>query len=92
MDLAGWIREGDQAACNGMVIEGDQLCVSQRRAYAFEGALLVCQRKCSIAEVFVRRRLTNGPPAVLHGMKTCSPFNATAASSAAWVLLGPFLA
>lgn len=70
MDLVGWIREGDRAACDGMVIEGDQFCTSHGRAYAFEGARLVCQKKCVIAEGFARRTLTNGRHAVLHGMKT----------------------
>lgn len=70
MDLIGWIREGDRAACDGLVIDGDQLCTSHGRAYAYEGARLVCQRKCVIAEGFARRTLTNGRHAVLHGMKT----------------------
>jgi uncharacterized Zn-binding protein involved in type VI secretion len=70
MELVGWIREGDRAACDGMVMEGDQRCTSRGRAYAFEGARLVCQKKCVIAEGFVRRTLTNGRHAVLHGMKT----------------------
>lgn len=70
MDIVGWIREGDRAACDGMVIEGDQACTSHGRAYAFEGARLVCQKKCVIAEGFARRTLTNRRHAVIHGMKT----------------------
>jgi len=69
-DLVGWIREGDQAACDGLVIEGDQLCTSHGRPYAFEGARLICRKNCVIAEGYARRRLTNGRNAVLHGMKT----------------------
>jgi uncharacterized Zn-binding protein involved in type VI secretion len=70
MRLIGWIREGDRAACDGLVIEGDQRCTSDGRAYAFEGAHMVCRNKCVIAEGFTRRTLTNGRKAVIHGMKT----------------------
>lgn len=72
MERFRWIREGDRAACDGMVIEGDQSCTSHGRAYAFEGARLICQKKCVIAEGTTRRTLTHGRKAVLHGMKTSS--------------------
>lgn len=70
MERFRWIREGDRAACDGMVIEGDQSCTAHERAYAFEGARLICQRKCVIAEGTADRTLTHGRKAVLHGMKT----------------------
>lgn len=72
MEIIGWIREGDRAACGGLVVEGDQFCTSHGRPYAFQGAKLVCMKKCVIAEGFVRRTLTNRRHAVIHGMKTSS--------------------
>jgi uncharacterized Zn-binding protein involved in type VI secretion len=70
MEIVGWIREGDRAACDGMVLEGTPFCSSHGRSYAFEGARLICQKKCVIAEGFTRRTLPNGRHAVIHGMKT----------------------
>jgi uncharacterized Zn-binding protein involved in type VI secretion len=70
MEIIGWIREGDRAACGGLVVEGDQSCISHGRPYSFQGAHLACKKKCSIAEGFVRCTLTNGRSAVIHGMKT----------------------
>lgn len=70
MKIIGWIREGDRAACGGLVIEGDQRCNSHGRPYAYEGARLVCTKKCTISEGFTRRTLTNGRRAVIHGTKT----------------------
>lgn len=70
MRIIGWIREGDRAACDGLVIEGDQRCTSNGRPYSFEGARMICAKKCVIAEGFPRRTLTNGRHAVIHGMKT----------------------
>jgi uncharacterized Zn-binding protein involved in type VI secretion len=70
MRIIGWIREGDRAACGGLVVEGDPLCRSDGRAYSFEGARIDCPTKCVIAEGFQRRTLTNRRHAVIHGMKT----------------------
>lgn len=70
MRIIGWIREGDRAACGGQVVEGDQLCRSRGRPYSFQGAKLACAKKCTIAEGFMRRTLTNRRYAVIHGMKT----------------------
>lgn len=70
MKIIGWIREGDRAACDGLVIEGVKSCISHGRPFTFEGARLVCQKKCVIAEGFALRTLPNGHHAVIHGMKT----------------------
>lgn len=70
MERVMWIREGDRAACGGMVIEGDEDCTSHGLAHAFEGARLICKKRCVIAEGVSRPMLTNGRKAVVHGMKT----------------------
>jgi len=70
MKIIGWVREGDKAACGGLVAEGDPLCRSHGRAYAFQGAQMACNKKCSIAEGFSRRTLMSRRASVIHGMKT----------------------
>lgn len=71
MNIIGWIREGDKAACGGTVVEGDQTCISRGRAYSFQGAHMACRKKnCVIAEGFVRSTLNNGRSQVIHGMMT----------------------
>ena len=70
MDIVGWIREGDKAACGGTVVEGDQTCKSYGRAYAFQGARMACRKNCVIAEGFGRSTLTNGRSRAIHGMVT----------------------
>lgn len=70
MEIVGWIRVGDKAACGGTVVEGDETCISYGRAYAFQGAHLACQKGCVIADGFIRAVLTNGRSQVIHGMMT----------------------
>lgn len=70
MDIIGWIREGDQAACGGTVAQGDPHCMSMGKAYSFEGARMACPKNCVIAEGFARSTLPNGRSRVFHGMKT----------------------
>lgn len=70
MEIIGWIRYGDKAACGGTVVEGDLTCISHGRAYAFQGARMACQKNCVIANGFIRSTLTNGRPQVIHGMVT----------------------
>lgn len=70
MKIIGWIREGDKAACGGLVMEGDPFCNGQGRADAFQGARMACKKNCTIAEGFVGRTLTNRRHAVIHGMQT----------------------
>lgn len=70
MNIIGWIREGDKAACGGTVVEGDLTCTSHGRAYSFQGAHMACRKNCVIAEGFIRSTLTNGRSQVIHGMVT----------------------
>lgn len=69
MEIIGWIRQNDKAACGGTVAEGDSFCLSHGRPYSFRGARMACQKKCVIAEGFTRSSL-NGRNQVIHGMKT----------------------
>jgi uncharacterized Zn-binding protein involved in type VI secretion len=70
MEIIGWIRQGDKAACGGLVAEGDQFCISHGMPYAFEGARMACKKNCVIAEGLQHSILTNGRAQVTHGMKT----------------------
>jgi uncharacterized Zn-binding protein involved in type VI secretion len=70
MEIIGWIRQGDKAACGGLVAEGDQSCISDGRPYTFQGARLACKKNCVIAEGYAHSTLTNGRSQVIHGMKT----------------------
>lgn len=70
MEIIGYVRVGDEAACGGVVIEGDPICISDGRPYAFQGAKVTCAKNCVIAEGFIRSTLTNGRAQVIHGMKT----------------------
>lgn len=70
MDIIGWLRQGDKAACGGIVAEGDPFVTSMGRPYAFEGAKVACRKNCVIAEGYPFSTLMNGKPQVLHGMMT----------------------
>lgn len=70
MDIVGWIRQLDHAACGGTVVEGDQFTISDGRAYAFQGARLACKKNCVIAQGYAFSTLTNGCNQVMHGMRT----------------------
>ncbi|MFC0250765.1 PAAR domain-containing protein [Massilia consociata] len=70
MNIVGWIREGDQAACGGTVAEGEQTFRCDGRAFSFKGAQMSCPQNCVIAEEFAGSILSNSRRRVLHGMKT----------------------
>jgi len=70
MNIIGWIREGDKAACGGKVAEGLNTCTSHGIPYSFQGARMACRKNCVIAEGFSRSTLANGRSQVIHGMKT----------------------
>lgn len=70
MKIIGWIRQGDKAACGGMVAEGLPTCTGHGVPYSFEGAQMACRNSCVIAEGFARSVLDNGRCRVIHGMKT----------------------
>ena len=70
MQIIGWIREKDKAACSGLVVEGDPFCISHGRSYAFQGAKMACKKNCIIAEGYPISFLANGKNQVIHGMRT----------------------
>ena len=70
MNIVGWIRKGDQAACGGVVAEGEPTFVSDGLAFTFQGAKMSCPQNCVIAEGFPGSTLSTSRPRVLHGMKT----------------------
>jgi uncharacterized Zn-binding protein involved in type VI secretion len=70
MEIIGWIRQGDKAACGGTVIEGSSAEISYGKGYSFKGARIACRKNCVIAEGFSGARLSNGRSQVIHGMLT----------------------
>jgi uncharacterized Zn-binding protein involved in type VI secretion len=72
MEIIGWIRQDDKAACGGVVVEGDPLFIGDGLPYTFEGARLSCKKNCVIAEGYAFSTLPNGRNQVIHGMKTSS--------------------
>lgn len=70
MKIIGWVRQGDTAACSGVVIEGDTATTCQGRPYAFQGARIDCPRNCTIADGVAYSTLSNGRNQVIHGMTT----------------------
>mgnify|MGYP000672159484 CR=1 FL=1 len=70
MNIIGWIRLGDKAACGGNVVEGLETCRGRGVPYSFEGAHMACRNNCVIAEGFSRSTLSNGRSRVIHGMRT----------------------
>ena len=70
MNIIGWIREGDKAACGGKVVEGLNTCTGRGIPYSFQGARMACRNNCVIVEGFSRATLANGRSRVIHGMRT----------------------
>lgn len=70
MRLLGWIREGDKAACGGTVAEGNPATISHGRAVSYQGARMICRKKCVIAEGVMGGWVDNGRRNVHHGMLT----------------------
>lgn len=70
MNILGWIRVQDQAACGGTVLEGDPHCTGGGLAYAFQGAKVDCKNHCVITDGYAASTLTNGCSKVIHGMRT----------------------
>lgn len=70
MNIIGWIRQGDKAACGGKVAEGLSTCTSRGVPYTYQGARMACRNNCVISEGFARATLPNGHNRVIHGMKT----------------------
>lgn len=72
MNIVGWIRKGDQAACGGVVAEGEPAFTHSGQAFTFQGAKMSCQKNCVISEGFAGSILSNSRCRVLHGMKTAA--------------------
>jgi uncharacterized Zn-binding protein involved in type VI secretion len=72
MEIIGWVRYGDKAACGGTVIEGSLNDISYGKSYSFKGARIACRKSCVIAEGFPAAILSNGRNQVTHGMLTSS--------------------
>lgn len=70
MEIIGWVRAQDRAACGGIVVEGDPFVISNGIPYTFQGAKVACRKNCVIAEGYLFSTLMNGRPQVLHGMVT----------------------
>lgn len=70
MNIIGWIREGDKAACGGKVAEGLSTCTGRGVPYTFQGARMACRNNCVIAEGLSSSTLANGHSRVIHGMRT----------------------
>lgn len=68
--LRGWVREADQADCGGKVAEGSACDISAGIGYAFQGARMACNKRCTIAEGHPYSILSNGAAYVLDGQKT----------------------
>ncbi len=72
MNIVGWVRKGDQAACGGTVAEGEPTFTHEGLAFTFQGAKMSCQKSCVIVEGFSGSVLSNSRCRVLHGMKTAA--------------------
>jgi uncharacterized Zn-binding protein involved in type VI secretion len=70
MEIIGWIRYGDKAACGATVIEASSAEISYNKGYSFEGARMACRKNCIIIEGFPSAFLSNGRRQVIHGMLT----------------------
>lgn len=67
MKIIGWIREGDKAACGGVVAEAHFSCMSYGRALSYEGAAIACRKNCHAISRGHRASLPNGREMLIHG-------------------------
>jgi uncharacterized Zn-binding protein involved in type VI secretion len=70
MDIIGFIRFGDKAACGGMVSEGIATHTRDGKPISFQGARMACKRGCIIAGGWAHITLENGRNACTHGHLT----------------------
>ena len=70
MNIIGWIREGDAAACGGSVKQGHPLFISHGRALAHHGSPMACKKNCLIEVGEHHFTLPDGLPQALHGDKS----------------------
>jgi uncharacterized Zn-binding protein involved in type VI secretion len=70
MNILGWIRVGDHAACGGVVVDGDSTCASHGRPLANDGARIACQKNCRGIASHGQSMLPGGKSQLVHGDKT----------------------
>jgi uncharacterized Zn-binding protein involved in type VI secretion len=70
MNIIGWIREGDAAACGGSVKLGHPTFTSHGKALAHHGSPMACMKSCVVAAGEHHFTLPDGLPQALHGDKT----------------------
>lgn len=70
MQIIGWIRVSDKAACGSAVAEGSSCEFSDGIGYSFQGARMACTKGCVIADGYPDSTLSNGKAQVLHGQLT----------------------
>ena len=70
MNIKGWVRLGDKAACGSVVVEGCQNIISHGRPLAYIGSAMACPFGCRIIEGDATTILPNRKNAVLHGHRT----------------------
>jgi uncharacterized Zn-binding protein involved in type VI secretion len=71
MQIVGWVRVGDRAACGATVAEGLSTSLAFGRPLTFRGARMQCRKQdCVIAGHHATSTLANGREKVLHGHLT----------------------
>lgn len=71
MQIIGWVRVGDHAACGGTVAEGLSTATDYDRALAFRGARMECRKHdCVIVGHHATSTMANGREMVHHGHLT----------------------
>lgn len=70
MQIKGWIRLGDKAACGASVVEGCQNVMSHGRPVSYVGAAMACPFGCRIIEGDPATTLPNRRNAAHHGHRT----------------------
>ncbi|MDM5179108.1 PAAR domain-containing protein [Massilia sp. DJPM01] len=70
MNIIGWIREGDSAACGASVKLGHPTYTSHGKALAHHGSPMACPYNCVVTAGEHHFTLPDGLPQALHGDKT----------------------
>lgn len=69
MEIIGWIRQGDKAACGGTVIDGNATSDCHGRPLSYTGAHMACRKNCVIIEGHPLT-IMDGKNLVHHGHRT----------------------
>jgi uncharacterized Zn-binding protein involved in type VI secretion len=70
MNIIGWVREGDAAACGGSVKQGHPAFISHGRPLAHDGSPMACKKNCVVKAGEHHFTLPDGLLQALHGDKT----------------------